>query len=47
MKYAILRESGNRKDVEAIEDVMAHPKDGSPIAPGRAKQALEIRKRYV
>ena len=47
VKYAILRESGNRKDVEAIEDVMAHLKDGSPIAPGRAKQALEIRKRYV
>ncbi len=47
VKYALLRESGDRKDVEVIEDVMAHLKDGSPIAPGRAKQALEIRKRYV
>ncbi|MBO4348605.1 MAG: AIPR family protein [Candidatus Methanomethylophilaceae archaeon] len=47
VKYAILRESGDRKEVEVIEDVMAHLKDGSPIAPGRAKQALEIRKRYV
>ncbi|MBR4226416.1 MAG: AIPR family protein [Candidatus Methanomethylophilaceae archaeon] len=47
VKYAILRESGDRREVEVIDDVLAYLKDGSLIAPGRAKQALEIRRRYV
>ncbi len=49
VKLLMMRESADRKEVAVIEDVMDYLKNPSAgrISPSRAKQALEIRRRYV
>ncbi len=48
VRLLMLRESADPKDIGVIEDVLEYLKDPSvaKISPSRAKQALEIRRRY-
>ncbi|MBO4569389.1 MAG: AIPR family protein [Candidatus Methanomethylophilaceae archaeon] len=49
VKLLMMRESADQKEIAIIEDVLEYLKDPSSrrISPSRARQALEIRKRYV